>query len=87
MWSEGVIGIPASISGKPVAVHYWIKHYDNPSKYGINGGRISKLMLKIGDEVVANYDRGWDIHPKNKAAETALYILLHDIDGREKDEK
>mgnify|MGYP005775497811 CR=1 FL=1 len=85
MWSEGVIGIPASISGKPVAVHYWIKHYDNPSKYGIDGGRISKLMLKIGDEIVANYDRGWDIRPMNEAAETALRILVHEIDWREKE--
>lgn len=84
MWSEGVIGIPAGIGGKRVAVHYWVKHYKNPSKYGIDGGRISKLTLKIGDEVVANYDRGWDVHPKNEEAETALRILLFDIDGREK---
>ena len=63
MWSEGTIGVPASVAGKPTAVHYWVKHYKNPSKYGINNGRISKVMLKIDGEIVCNYDRGWDIQP------------------------
>ena len=52
MWSEGTIGVPASVAGKPTAVHYWVKHYKNPSKYGINNGRISKVMLKIDGEIV-----------------------------------
>ncbi len=82
MWSEGVIGVPASVCGKPTAVHYWVKHYKNPSKYGINNGRISKLMLKIDGEIVCNYDRGWDVCPVNKAAEAALEILLFEYDGR-----
>ena len=68
-----------------ISVHYWMKCYEQPSKYGIDGGRISKLMLKIGDEIVANYDRGWDIRPTNEAAETALRILVHEIDWREKE--
>ena len=82
MWSEGVIGVPASVCGKPTAVHYWVKHYQNPSKYGIANGRISKLMLKIDGEIVCNYDRGWDIRPTNTAAEAALEILLYEYDGR-----
>ena len=85
MWSEGIIGMPKDVMGKPVFVHYWIKHYKNPSKYGINNGRISKVMMKINDEIVCNYDRGWDIRPTNKAAEIALEILLHEIDGRDKE--
>ena len=52
-------------------------HYDEPSEtYGINGGRISKLMIKIDGKIVCNYDRGWDIHPTCKEAEMALCILL-----------
>lgn len=82
MWSEGVIGVPASVCGKPTAIHYWVKHYQNPSKYGINNGRISKLMLKIDGKIVCNYDRGWDIRPTNTAAEAALEILLYEYDGR-----
>lgn len=54
----------------------------NPSKYGINNGRISKVMLKIDGEIVCNYDRGWDVRPTCKAAEVALEILLYEYDGR-----
>ena len=41
-----------------------ILQFDEPSKYGINGGRISKLCItnKKGDWL-ANYDRGWDVEP------------------------
>ena len=86
MWLEGTIGIPANrAAGKEyIAVHYSIKVYDEPSKFGINNGKISKLQLKQDGEIVANYDRGWDVHPKNEAAETALHILVHEIDWREK---
>lgn len=60
MWSEGVIGIPdAKDKEKYTKCHYWVKHYDEPSEtYGINCGRISKLMIKIDGETVCNYDRG-----------------------------
>ena len=56
MWSEGVIGIPdAKDKEKYTKCHYWVKHYDEPSEtYGINGGRISKLMIKIDGETVCN---------------------------------
>lgn len=76
MWSEGVIGIPdAKDKKKYTKCHYWVKHYDEPSEtYGINGGRISKLMIKIDGETVCNYDRGWDIHPTCKEAEMTLCI-------------
>ena len=82
MWSEGAIGVPASVAGKPTVVRYWVKHYKNPSKYGINNGRISKVMLKIENQIVCNYDRGWDVYPTCIAAEVALEILLYEYDGR-----
>ena len=76
MWKEGTIGIPKKDGGYK-AVRYWIKVYDEPSEeYGINGGRISKLMIKIDDDTVCNYDRGLDIHPTCNEAEMALCILL-----------
>ena len=75
MWSEGVIGIPTDKDGEYISVKYWVKHYKNPSKFGIDGGRISKLMLKIDGLTVASYDSGWDIHPESYAAEAALAIL------------
>ena len=54
--------------------HFQAAVYDEPSVYGINEGRISKLM--VWDEtkrqcrrgysrtILMNYDRGWDIEPK-----------------------
>lgn len=66
MWHEGVIGIKKGKNSPNVSVRYWMKCYEQPSKYGIDGGRISKLMLKIGDEIVANYDRGLGYPPHER---------------------
>ena len=79
MWLEGTIGIPEDKTAgkKYIVVNYVVKVYDEPSKLGINNGKISKLQLKQDGEVVANYDRGWDIRPTTKEAEIALCILLN----------
>ena len=71
MWKEGNLKIHNSI------FHYWMKVYEEGSQFGIDGGRISKLMLKRDGKVVCNYDRGWDIEPTCKEAELALCILLN----------
>ena len=76
MWKEGTIGIPQKNGGYK-AVHYWIKVYEEGSQFGINGGKISKLMLKLNGEIIANYDRGWDIEPATEEANLALCILLN----------
>lgn len=80
MWSEGVIGIPdAKDKKKYTTCHYWVKHYDEPSEtYGINGGRISKLTIKIDDRITANYDRGWDVEPADEPTQLAYMILLNE---------
>lgn len=47
MWKEGTIGIPKKDGGYK-SVKYWVKHFDEPNEdYGINGGKISKLSLKM----------------------------------------
>lgn len=76
MWKEGSISIPNK-DGSTKIVHYWIKVYEEGSQIGINGGRISKLSLKMDGEWIANYDRGWDIEPTCEEAEMALCILLY----------
>ena len=78
MWSEGTIGIPdAKDKGKYTVCHYWVKHYEEPSEeYGIGGGKISKLMIKISGTVTAHYDRGWDIEPEDEPTQLAYMILL-----------
>lgn len=70
MWREGSIKVHDSI------IHYWIKHYEKGSAFGIDGGCISKLMLKRNGKIIANYDRGWDLEPSDKDAEIALAILM-----------
>lgn len=79
MWQEGSIGIPVNkATGKGyITVHYTIKVFDEPSEFGINHGKISKLELRQDGEIVANYDRGWDIYPDTKEAKLALCILLN----------
>lgn len=71
MWKEGTLKIGNSW------YHYWLKVYEEPSDFGIDGGRISKLMLKRKNEIVCNYDRGWDIRPVDEDTESALQILLY----------
>ena len=72
MWREGTI-----INNKK-GYRYWVKHFDEGSQFGIDGGRISKLMIKRSGEIVCNYDRGWDIKPVDEDTEFALAILMKD---------
>ncbi len=71
MWKEGSLKVYNSV------FHYWMKQYDTGSQFGIDGGRISKLMLKRDGEIVANYDRGWDVEPADNDTQLAVEILLH----------
>ncbi len=76
MWKEGTIGVPGD-GGKYTAIHYWVKYYEKPSKtYGVEGGCISKLMLKQDGKIVYNYDRGLDIEPQTKEAKQVLEVLM-----------
>ena len=77
MWHEGVIAIPQQ-NNPAVPVRYKAKVYDEGSKYGIEGGHISKLWMSIYGQEVASYDRGWDMTPTEAAAMMALEILLYE---------
>lgn len=55
----------------------WIKHYEEGSRFGIDGGRISKLQIKdMNDKTVVNYDRGWDIRPETAEQAAAVETIL-----------
>ena len=69
MWHEGSLEVGDSI------FQYCIKAYGEGSDYGIDEGRISKLMLKRKGKVVCNYDRGWDIRPRDQDTLQALEEL------------
>ena len=75
MWKEGSLKIGNSI------FHYWMKVYETGSEFGIDGGKTSKLMLKQDGEIVANYDRGWDIKPATASAELAVELLLQSVNN------
>lgn len=60
MWKEGSIKVTGDI------FHYWMKQYDKGSEWGIDGGRISKLMLKRDGKIVCNYDRAGTLNPPMK---------------------
>ena len=69
MWKEGALKVRNSV------FKFSVKHFDEGSQYGIENGRISKLMLKRDGVTVCNHDRGWDILPVDDDTETALEIL------------
>ena len=52
MWKEGSIRVNGEV------FHYWMKQYDKGSEWGIDGGRISKLMLKRDGKIVCSSERG-----------------------------
>ena len=61
--------------------HFWVKRHEEGSEFGIDGGRISKLTITYegtGREVV-NYERGWGIKPKTKAAQAAFDWVLRNF--------
>jgi hypothetical protein len=70
MWKKGSLRVHDSV------FHYWMKQYGEGSQFGIEGGRISKLMLKRNGAIVCNYDRGWDVEPSDPDTQLALELLL-----------
>lgn len=71
MWDKGTLLIDGT------NVKYCVKHYAEPSEeYGIDGGRISKMELRIDGKNTLNYDRGWDIEPEDEASQLAYAVIL-----------
>jgi hypothetical protein len=63
MWEQGTLLVNGT------SVRYCVKHYPEQSEtYGIDGGRISIMELRIGGRVTLSYSRGWDIEPEDEPA-------------------
>ncbi|SHK92020.1 DUF7678 domain-containing protein [Desulforamulus aeronauticus] len=60
------------VHGQLKGYDFEAKVYDHPSTNGIDGGRISKLTIKRGGEIIAHYDRGWDVKPESKGRREVL---------------
>ena len=74
MWSEGTIQ----------GYKYWVKHYETGSQYsigaceenGYDGGKISKLSIRKGNEEMYNYDRGLDYDNLDEAGKAVYAQIL-----------
>ena len=55
-----------------------VKHFEEPSNFGIDNGRVSKLWIREQrqDTPCVSYDRGWDVRPKTKAAKAVMNEIL-----------
>lgn len=55
-----------------------VKHFEEPSLFGIRSGRVSKLWIREEGKIEADvsYDRGWDVRPKTKAATVIVNEIL-----------
>lgn len=55
---------------------YSVKHFDEPSCYGIRNGRVSKLEIRLAGQVVLNYSRGWDVLAQDAETRQVLDAIL-----------
>lgn len=75
MWYSGKIIVDAEVFS------YEVKAFDEPSQYGIDGGKISILEVALIDDkeskfIVAFYDREWVFTPKLEIAKKAVKEIL-----------
>lgn len=74
------------VHGKVGSYSFEAKVFEVGSTFGINNGKISKLQIwdeklryersSIFKASIVNYDRGWDIKPKNVEEEAHLKAVL-----------
>ena len=63
-------------SGRIGEFRFNAKVYGTPSKYGIDGGCVSKLEIKKGTIPAVNYDRGWEIRPESDEVREIFRAVL-----------
>ena len=57
------------------------KVYEKPSEFGINGGRVSKLLGLGWQPALISYDRGWDKRPETQDAKVVFETLLNYLES------
>ena len=77
---RGVIGVPdAKDKIRYTACRYEVEQSSRKCpKTGLNGGKITKLTIRVKGTVTAEYDRGWIKEPEDEPSQLALCILLYD---------
>ena len=67
MWTSGTIGL----------YYYEAKVYVEPSRFGIDGGRISKLAIyNMVKKCCCQYDREWVIKPANNEVKEVFLKIM-----------
>ena len=51
-------------------------HFDEPSEFGYNEGRASKIWIERDGRTVFNYDRGMDIKAADRDTKAVLEMLM-----------
>ena len=70
MWTQGTI----NYNGR--AYRYSVKHFDEPSEFGYNEGRASKIWIERDGRTVFNYARGMDIKAADRDTKAVLEMLM-----------
>lgn len=70
MWHKGSIYVDG------IKYIFYVKSYEFPSQYGIDGGKISKLEIRRNDITIVQYDRGWVSKPVTKAEKEIFEELV-----------
>jgi hypothetical protein len=75
-WVKGEI-----FNGQYNQFKYEAQVFDEGSMHGIEEGKVSKLEVKAFNpysgwyNVIANYDRGWDIYPDDKYEDVVMSLV------------
>lgn len=77
---NGIIGVPdAKYKTKYTTCQYEVICNKTKSrKNGLNGGKITRLTIRVNGTVTASFDKGWIIEPQDEPSQIALCILLYD---------
>ena len=72
------------IDGEIDDCRFQAKVFDVGSRFGINDGRVSKLMVWEADRspasAIINYDRCWDVEPSEVWQQELLQALLQHLE-------
>jgi len=66
------------VKGNILGYRYCFKAHQRPSELGIGGSEISKLELWKDDELLVNYDRGWDLEPDTADLRNIINAIFRD---------
>ena len=75
MWNKGSLLIPTDDGEK--TCRYCVKTCSEDSKtYGIEGGRILKMEIRVDGKQTLLYERGWEVEPEDEASQLAYAVLM-----------